>query len=279
MMAVKEIIVKRKNGFTLIELLVVIAIIALLLGVLIPALQKAKEMGRRVVCLSIIKSYGTANMIYAEQNNSYAVPFSQASTHVGPLGYWDERWPENMDFRNYLSLSARVEINDDGWEDPFLLPEELMCPAQRYPKTEADLNEVNAALGWKIRFSYALNTELWAKGSANDLVNWYPSDKKYRGHKLTQMKNPSGKLMFIDSNYYQSRYERSDYRRYWDPFGDTLNDRNWGQIAYRHSGGASVAFFDGHADYYKKEKVFNTNNPVPLTNIKNRYPDSLWDVE
>ena len=106
-----------------------------------------------------------------------------------------------------------VEINDDGWEDPFLLPEELMCPAQRYPKTEADLNEVNAALGWKIRFSYALNTELWAKGSANDLVNWYPSDKKYRGHKLTQMKNPSGKLMFIDSNYYQSRYERSDYRR------------------------------------------------------------------
>jgi prepilin-type N-terminal cleavage/methylation domain-containing protein/prepilin-type processing-associated H-X9-DG protein len=279
MKAGKENIVKRNKAFTLIELLVVIAVIATLIGVLVPALRKAKEMGRKIVCLSVIKSFGTANMIYAEQNDGYTVPFSQAGTHVGPYGYWDERWPENMDYRNYLSLAARVEITDNGWEHPFLLPPELMCPAQKYPKTDADLDAVNAALGWRIRFSYALNTELWAGGSANDLVNWYPSDKKYRGHKLTRMKNPGGKLMFLDCNYYQTRYERSDYRRYWDPYGDTLDQRNWGQVAYRHSEGASIAFFDGHTDFYKKERVFNINNPVPLSNVKGRYPDSLWDVE
>lgn len=282
----KEFIVKSKKAFTLIELLVVIAIIALLLGVLIPALRKAKDMGRRVVCLSLIKSFGTANMIYAEQNDGYTVPFSQKSTHVGPYGYWDERWPENMDYRNYLSLSARVEIADDGWEDPFLMPEELMCPSQRYPRTEADLQEVAQprpnGVGWRIRCSYALNTELWAGGNANDLAIWFPSDKEYRGHKLTQMKNPSGKLMFVDSNYYQTRYERADYRRYWDGRQDPerpLTGANEFIVAYRHSDGASIAFFDGHADYYKKERVFNVDNPVPLSNVKGRYPDSLWDVE
>lgn len=270
---------KREKAFTLIELLVVIAVIALLLGVLLPALRKSREMGKRVVCLSMIKSYATANMIYAEQNNGLSVPFSQESTHVGPFGYWDERWPENMEYRGYLSLSARVEILDDGWEDPFLFPEELMCPAQRYPRTDADLEEVSAALGWRIRTSYALNTELWAGGNADDLTVWYPSDKQYRGHKLTQMKNPSGKLMFVDSNYYQTRYERSNYLRYWDPYQDTLNDRNWAQVAYRHSDGASIAFFDSHVEYYKKERIYNENNPVPITNVKGRYPEPLWDVE
>lgn len=273
---------KQKKGFTLIELLVVIAIIALLLGVLLPALRKVKETGRRVVCLSTIKSYGTANMIYAEQNDGWAVPFSQESKdplHVGPYGYWDERWPENMEYRADLSLSARVEIKDHGWADPFLIPEELMCPSQKYPRTEQDLAEVNAALNWPIRFSYALNTEQWAGGSANDETIWYPSKREYLGHKLTQMKNPAGKLMFIDSNYYQTRYERATYSRYWDRYGDTLNEINWAQVAYRHSDGASIAFFDGHVDSYKKKQVYNENNPVPMTNVKARMPDSLWDTQ
>ncbi len=273
---------KRKKAFTLIELLVVIAVIATLIGVLVPALRKAKDMGRRIVCLSTIKSYALANIMYAEQNNGLAVPFSQESSdpaHVGPFGYWDERWPENMEYRNYLSLSARVEITDHGWEDPFLSPEELMCPAQRYPKTPQDLQEVYNLFGWRIRFSYALNTELWAAGSANDLTVWYPSDRKYRGHKLTNMKNPSGKLMFVDSNSYQTRYERATYYRYWDEYGDTLVLENEFQVAYRHSEGSSVAFFDGHVEYYTKEKIFNEDNPVPLSNVRGRYPEPLWDVE
>ena len=276
---------KRKHAFTLIELLVVIAIIALLLGVLIPALRKARDMGKRIVCLSLTKAFATANMIYAEQNNGLAVPFSQEAktAHLGDFGYWDQRWPENMDFRGYVSLSARVEILDDGWEDPFLLPDELMCPAQKFPRTDADLEQVASprpnGVGWRIRFSYALNTEQWAGSSADDLVSWFPSDRKYRGHKLTQMKNPSGKLMFVDSNYYQTRYERSNYLRYWDAYGDTLTAANEFQVAYRHSDGADAAFFDGHVGYLKKEKVYDENNPVPLGNVKGRYPNSIWDVD
>ncbi len=60
----------KKKAFTLIELLVVIAIIALLLAILLPALGKAKELAKRVVCSTNLKSITIAINVYASENNS-----------------------------------------------------------------------------------------------------------------------------------------------------------------------------------------------------------------
>ena len=58
----------KQRGFTLVELLVVIAIIALLMAILMPALNRARELGRRTVCLGNLKQLALAWVMYADQN-------------------------------------------------------------------------------------------------------------------------------------------------------------------------------------------------------------------
>src|SRR5512147_2062826 len=63
----------KSKGFTLIELLVVIAVIAILMAILMPALNRAREQGKRAACLSNLKQLGLAWNLYADDNNDRMV--------------------------------------------------------------------------------------------------------------------------------------------------------------------------------------------------------------
>ncbi|HEX8876431.1 MAG TPA: prepilin-type N-terminal cleavage/methylation domain-containing protein [Phycisphaerales bacterium] len=69
----------RKQGFTLIELLIVIAIIAVLIGILLPALGKARDSARGVICQSNLRGLATASVMYAQDFKSQFAPNNDSS--------------------------------------------------------------------------------------------------------------------------------------------------------------------------------------------------------
>ncbi|MCC5829332.1 MAG: DUF1559 domain-containing protein [Phycisphaeraceae bacterium] len=71
-----------RSGFTLIELLVVISIIALLIGILLPALAGARRSARSVVCMSNVRQITLGLMTYAEEYNQF-IPPAEANTTMG----------------------------------------------------------------------------------------------------------------------------------------------------------------------------------------------------
>ena len=73
---------RKRSAFTLIELLVVVAIIAVLAAMLLPALQNAKEQGKRAVCLSNMRQIHLTLMTYADDNNGFFPPVETPAASV-----------------------------------------------------------------------------------------------------------------------------------------------------------------------------------------------------
>jgi prepilin-type N-terminal cleavage/methylation domain-containing protein len=174
----------KKKGFTLIELLVVISIIALLLSILMPSLQKAKESAKRLVCQAQLKQWGTIFHVYAFDN--------KGRNH----NFWPSLKP-NDGWDTYLKRLA-VEYYKPIYEDPDL----LMCPASsptnnRRGSRASWVNWTGSGLSG-LTGSYGEN--LWTTNPENDQISYSGGefDEKYFWKTLSA---PGGDKvpMFMDS--------------------------------------------------------------------------------
>ena len=194
--------VVRRSGFTLIELLVVIAIIALLIGILLPALGEARKSGRLTICFANMKQLGTASQSYAADyldklysftvtpENAYALLRDndlQSQAAGGALPAASAQAVDIMRRRTGRDQGTMPQI--DGWIPHVLyshlvlqdylasrLPEKLvMCPEDRVraiwqsdPLGFADGVPMPAPVERSFRWPYSSSYETVAFTYAND---------------------------------------------------------------------------------------------------------------
>jgi prepilin-type processing-associated H-X9-DG protein/prepilin-type N-terminal cleavage/methylation domain-containing protein len=126
-----------KAKFTLVELLVVIAIIAILAGLLLPALSMAKKQAHKIKCAGNLKQCGLALNLYTDNWNGYFAPVHGVNPYENPAGAVQEWW-------EYLG--------DENMKRDYLL-----CPEDPAVREGFDDGNSGDAYDWNTRESYVVN--------------------------------------------------------------------------------------------------------------------------
>ncbi len=220
--------------FTLIELLVVIAIIAILAGMLLPALNQAREQGKSAACRNNLKQLGLMCNMYVNSFKDYFPPACARWSGDYSLD-WDVDntgsepgsgvLPANVDMENTTAGSSKI----------------FQCPSLdgKYNDEVASGNTAKYS-GYGYNTTYIGGERKWGNSG------WYNECVK-----STKIKQPSDTAVFGDVAYlnaYSSPPNSIDCSRYMRAPGDPAytNAGSYGPMHFRHLHNANVCWVDGH---------------------------------
>jgi prepilin-type N-terminal cleavage/methylation domain-containing protein/prepilin-type processing-associated H-X9-DG protein len=230
-------------AFTLIELLVVIAIIALLIGILLPALGRAREAGKTTVCLSSQKNLAAAFVMYSSDNDDRVVG-SWTNRDPNPNNGMDHSWVDwptrpagqrmnTNQLKNAQDLEGHFRGIKNGQLWPYLENLDIYhCPSDLRAKGRG----IAGALAWR---TYSMPN---CMNGDNGWETWCGS--KYVTERTINILFPTTKVAFLEES---------------DPRGVNMNswvmhldEERWvDPLTVWHDDASTIGYADGHAEVHQ----------------------------
>lgn len=253
----------RPKAFTLIELLVVITIIAVLLALLVPAMDRAIAAAEQVFCASAQRNLGMANQQYALSCKRWFVPVKTpshvAETDGTPTNTWaygvTEPWWFNLLYIDLVSGHSAWRFKRTSYNGPvdygLLIGKEITCPSA--PSDKVAMGAVWSTLGF------------------NTTGYWYYTEIALSQRQIDRLgKAPASVLQMTDTDNWFNSKPYADYRLYWDAEGE--QGPTTPIVPYRHNEGANIAFFDSHVEWSDKRQQATYDSAGAVT------INPMWDL-